>query len=59
MLEKKQENADHVRVMLLDSVDPSLASVELPVFVQRKFDGLRCCVYLRNGQLVMQSRGMV
>lgn len=53
------QNSEKVRPMLANKYDPKKpkkSDIVFPCFVQPKLDGLRCIMYMRDGEVVCQSR---
>ena len=47
----------NLKPMLAKSFKDRASKIVYPVYVQPKFDGVRCLAYLKDGSVVLQSRG--
>jgi ATP-dependent DNA ligase len=60
--EQKEETKDMnpvskmLKPMLALEIDLDKPGITFPAYIQPKLDGVRCLIYLQNGQLVFQSR---
>lgn len=58
-LQNEQNQKQKIAPMLAQSYTPNKSKkndIQFPCFTQPKLDGLRCLIYLENGQVITQSR---
>ena len=57
------DTQDNVRPMLANTFSFDLYSkksrafkIDFPAYIQRKYDGIRCIAYIKNGEVILESR---